>query len=366
MKKCHFFKRQLKFFSHVVSERGVEIDKEKTKAVAEFPPPQDLKALQQFLGLAGWYHKFIPANITAPLNHLKKKGTKWEWTSECQASMDDLKQALQNPPVLIQPDINKPFQVHTDASDVGLGAILTQHSDEGEKVVAYASRTLTGAEKNYSTSEKECLAVVWVVEKYRHYLEGRPFIVFTDHAVLVWAFNCPKTSSRLTRWILQLQQFNFQVHHRKGCLNMGPDALSRVYAPSSIDTAPCLHNVTPLNYLTSLTGRNSESTTVSTLTHLKDGINPRSTKERSYSFEEQQGVLYWRVPLKNRGEKYQLVVPQALISDCLYYYQDNPLGGHLGQLKTLLKILEMAWWPTVSKDVWQHVKGCETSKIQTQ
>ncbi|KAL0151249.1 hypothetical protein M9458_053440 [Cirrhinus mrigala] len=348
MKKCHFFKHQLKFLGHVVSERGVEIAREKTRAFAEFPPPQDLKALQRFLGLAGWYHKFIPrfADIAAPLNYLKKKGVKWEWTSERQNSMDALKQPLQNSPVLIQPDLSKTFQVHTDAR---------------EKVVAYASRTLTGAERNYSTSEKECLAVVWAVKKWRHYLERRQFDVFTDHAALAWAFNCPKTSSRLTRWMFRLQQFSFQVHHRKDCLNMGPDALSRVYEPPSNTAAPCLsissHHSTTLPH--SLEEIAKAQHVDNTITHLQAGMQPRSVKEQPITFEEQQGVWYCKVPLKSKGEKYQLVVPHSLINDFLHYYHDNPLGGHLGQLKTLLKILEVAWLLSVRKDVWGYVKGCE-------
>ncbi len=333
MKKCHFFKPQLKFLGRIVSGRGVEIDREKTKAVAEFPQPQDLKALQRFLGLAGWYHKFIShfADISAPLNHLKKKGVKWEWTPECQGSMNALKQALQNSPVLIQPDLNKNFQVHMDASDVGLGAILTQQSAEGEKVVAYASRTLTGAERNYSTSEKECLAVVWAVEKWRHYLEGRMFDVFTDHAALAWAFNCPKTCSRLTRWTLRLQQFNFQVHHRKGCLNMGPDALSRVCEPASSHAVPCLsitshHWSTLPHFLEEIAKAQGMDNTI---THLYSGLQPRSAKEQPITFEDHQGLWYRKVPLKNKGGKYQLVVPQSMRTNFMHYYHDNPLEAIL-------------------------------------
>lgn len=144
MKKCHFFKRQLKFLGQIISEKGVEVDREKTEADARYPPPTNLKTLQRFLGLAGRYHKFIPhfADITAPLNLKKKRNVKWDWTVECQASFDNIKHALQNTPILIKPELTKPFQVHTDTSDVGLGAILCQLTSDGEKMIAYVSQTL--------------------------------------------------------------------------------------------------------------------------------------------------------------------------------------------------------------------------------
>ena len=360
VKKCHLLKNQLTFLGHVVSGKGVEVDPEKVEAISNYPAPTDLKSLQRFLGMVGWYHKFIPrlADIVAPLNHLKKKGVQWEWSEQCQTAFEFLKGVLQTPPVLAQPRLNLGFQVHCDSSDVGLGAVLVQNVNGEEHAIAFASRALHGAELRYSTSEKECLAVVWAVEKWRHYLEGEPFDVFTDHSALAWAFNCPKTSSRLTRWTLRLQAFTFRVHYKKGCCNVVPDALSR--APSAEEGMVCVAIAnSPWADLPS-TLRDIALAQQSDATCQELGLEVGQSKPGRIHYQYQQGVLYRGVPSKYGGYNHQLVVPAKLVPEFLAYYHDSPFGGHLGRMKSLLKILDVAWWPTVHRDVWSHVRSCCT------
>ena len=167
LKKCKLLQHSLTYLGHVISREGIKTETTKVEAVQKFPVPGNVKEVQRFLGLSGWYHRFIPrfSERAAPLHALKKKGAAWEWTQECQKAFDDLKDALWRAPILQPPDFSKPFKVQTDTSEIGLGAVLAQETNGEEHVVAYASRLLHKAECAYSVSEKECLAVVWAIEK---------------------------------------------------------------------------------------------------------------------------------------------------------------------------------------------------------
>ena len=231
-----------------------------------------------------------------------------------------------------------------------------QAMDGEEKVIAFASRTLQGAELRYSTSEKEFPAVVWAVEKWRHYLDGETFQVFTDHSTLTWAFNCPKTSSRLTRWTLRLQPYSFKVNYKKGCCNVVPDALCR--APPLSEGNVCV--AVAKSYWSALPSslQDIESAQKSDILCKELGLAIEQPTPGRIHYEYQQGVLYRGVASKYGGFNYQMVTPAVLVPEFLAYFHDSPLGGHLGRMKTLLKILEVSWWPTVRKDVWSHVRAC--------
>jgi hypothetical protein len=184
--------------------------------------------VKAFLGLIVNYRKFIEhfGYLAKPLTDLLKKEKKWQWTGLEQESSETLKEKLTKFPILQYPDFSQPFILTTDASCYVLGAILSQGTLGKDGPIAYASRTLNGAELNYSTVEKECLAVVWACKHFRPYLLGKPFQIWTDHKGLIWIFNVNDPSSRLLRWCILLEEYEFEIKYKPGRQNTNADSLS--------------------------------------------------------------------------------------------------------------------------------------------
>jgi hypothetical protein len=227
--KCEFLKQELNYLGQVVTAEGVKPDARKTEAVIKFPTPKSQKDIKSFLGLAGYYRKFIAdfSAIARPLTDLLKKDKEWNWFEKEKTSFELLKFKLTNAPLLQYPDFNKPFILTTYASGYAIGAILSQGKLGQDKPIAYASRTLNNAEINYATVEKELLAIVWACMHFRPYLLGRKFQIVTDHKGLTWIFNVKDPSSRLIRWKLLLEEYDYEIQYRAGQKNCNADSLSR-------------------------------------------------------------------------------------------------------------------------------------------
>lgn len=242
-----------------------------------------------------------------------------------------------------------------------MGAVLTQETDQGENVVAYASKLLQGAEKSYSTAEKECLAGVWAVEKWREYLEGRHFDVLTDHSALTWVFNHPKPTSRITRCAIRLQSFDFTVKYLRGQCNVIPDTLLRGMEEEIPETIALSQAVSapgnlPLNWEDIERGQKEDVS----LQHLWDEAKIDDANQNRICYVIQNGYLFRCAVNKEGSQVFQVIIPTQYREQCLQFVHANPLFGHLGRMKTLRRLLEVAYWPEIRKDVWKTCKECQT------
>ncbi|CAH2088138.1 unnamed protein product [Euphydryas editha] len=228
--KSEFLKKHVKFLGHELTEQGLVPNQDKIKAVLNFPLPKTHKDIKSFLGLVGYYRKFIKdfAKLTKSMTLCLKKHKKVVHSPEFLESFNKCKQILTNAPILQYPNFDQTFILTTDASDIALGAVLSQGPVGADKPVAYASRTLSDTETRYSTIEKELLAIVWAVKYFRPYLYGRKFIIYTDHRPLTWLMSLKDPNSKLTRWKLKLAEYDYEVIYKKGKQNTNADALSRV------------------------------------------------------------------------------------------------------------------------------------------
>lgn len=233
--KSEFLKKETAFLGHIVSGDGIKPNPDKIHAVLNFPIPETQKDIKSFLGLVGYYRKFIKdfAKLTKPLTKCLKKNSKAkiQHTPEFIEAINICKHLLTHDPILEYPDFNKKFTLTTDASDVALGAVLSQT----DKPIAYASRTLSTTETHYSTTEKELLAIVWATKYFRPYLYGQKFTLITDHKPLTWLLSLKEPNAKLIRWRLKLQEFDFDILYKEGKLNTNADALSRAIIDPNVN-----------------------------------------------------------------------------------------------------------------------------------
>jgi hypothetical protein len=243
LKKCHFFKKEVSYLGHVIGQGTLSVSGKNTRALKTAKPPTTQTELRSFLGLCNVYRRFVPgfAKVAAPLNALLRKGESpqlGELTATQLQAFESLRDRLLSPPILALPKAEGQFILDTDASAEQIGCCLLQGQADGEKLpIGYWSRGLTGAERNYSTTEKECLAIVWAVLHLRSYLEGRHFVIRTDHHSLRWVLNLADAQGRLARWRLRLQEFDYEVLYLPGKAHHAADTMSRL-KPSSVEDAP--------------------------------------------------------------------------------------------------------------------------------
>ncbi|KAL4318204.1 hypothetical protein GQ457_18G013820 [Hibiscus cannabinus] len=223
--KCTFGQTKVEYLGHIISELGLVVDPTKVEAITKWPTPTNIREVRGFLGIVSYYRKFIKdfATIAAPISDLLRKGVQFEWTVEAQSAMDSLKQCLSSTPVLSLPDFTKPFQVETDASGIGIGAVLTQTC----KPLAYFSQKLCSRMRHSSTYSREIYAITQAFAKWRQYLLGRKFIILTDHRSLRELTQQTIQTPEQQRWLAKLIGYDFEIYYRLGKLNNVADALSR-------------------------------------------------------------------------------------------------------------------------------------------
>ncbi|GFU02242.1 hypothetical protein TNCV_2466171 [Trichonephila clavipes] len=352
-KKCLFAAQEVKILGHLVSSNGVRPDPDKIKAVRNFPTPKNIHDIRSFLGLCSYFRRFIKGfcYLAEPLQSLLKSGVEFHWGPEEVEAFNSLKKALTSDPVLAMYDERASTEIHTDASGYGIGAVLVQIQNNVEKVIAYASRTLTKAEKNYSTTERECLAIVWATNKFRPYIFGKHFTVVTDHHSLCWLMNLKDPSGRLARWALRLQEHDFDVKYKTGKKHSDADALLRNPVEEETETSDKFLAVTTSMNLAMEQKKDQD------LAKLK--LLSNSSKNEEFRFID--GILC-RKNFDPDGKLWLPVIPKHLRADILRHFHDAPTAGHLGFAKTYDRIRKRFYWPGMYRNVVRFPKSAHGNK----
>jgi len=376
-KKCKILEREVKFLGHVINAQGTAMDPEKVAAVRDWPNLESVRDVRGFLGLATYYRKFIKgfAEIAAPLNELLRKEQVFIMGKEQHLAKTHLINALTNGPVLAQPDITLPFVLDTDASDLGLGVVLSQNIEGNERVIAYYSKGLSRAEKNYCTTRKEMLALVCGVKHFRHYLLGKPFIVRTDHSALQWLRSFKEPEGQVARWLEVLQAYEFSVVHRKGILHSNADALSRRPCFGE-DCQSCLRKeerwgVRQITVVERWIRDQEDDVDLSLFKSRMEVFTEKPSKEEMGVMSGnnlllwkqwevmrlREGILY-RIREKGPRTVWQIVVPRKERLGILEKLHAGRSSGHFGVERTFRCLQERFYWPGYRRSVEIFCAGC--------
>ncbi|KAJ9511482.1 hypothetical protein QJQ45_029856 [Haematococcus lacustris] len=365
LSKCEFGMDQTAFLGHIVSASGIACDPAKVAAVQSWPIPTTVHEVRSFLGLANYYRRFVKdfSTIAAPLTALTRadghdKQGVVAWGQAQQSAFDALKQALVSAPVLIAPDPSQPYTLRCDASSIGIGAVLSQGTGSAERVVAYHSRKLLPAERNYPTHEQELLSLVEALKVWRHYLLGASFNLLTDN----WATKHIQTQPRLdcrrqARWMEVLQEYDCIIDHIPGKQNIVADALSRRsdYQLLSVGRRTQRNPVQVTETTISVDQsrlrniRDAAATDPQYQRHLTAAL-----KGRARQFTVQDNLLYHT----GRGTPLLYIPAGPLRTDLLCEAHDVPTAGHLGRDKTYLRLSRLVYWPRMAAAVHDYIRTC--------
>ena len=397
-KKCHLFKSRVKYLGHVVSQEGVSTDPDKIAAIKDWPVPSNTKDLRSFLGLCSYYRRYVKgfAEVAKPLYRLQERETDYVWTGECDRSFQLLKGHLTASPILAFPNADESFILDTDASNTGVGAVLSQQTDGCERVVAYYSRTLTKAERNYCVTRRELLAVILAIRNFRHYLLGKSFRVRTDHGALQWLMGFRNPDGQMARWLEELSMYEFVIEYRRGGSHGNADGLSRRPCcecskcareeekearrmKEAGETVACnvVKKPTWVQQWSSEDIRKEQradegvakmvmwkekSTTRPTWTEVaREGPDAKSYWAQWDRMVLKDGVLYrqWETEAGD-SVSLQLVLPQSYREEVLTQLHNSPTSGHLGIKKTIARVKERFYWNGYTQDVRRWCQHCDT------
>ena len=384
--KCSFFTNKCKYLGHVVTEKGVMPDPEKVQAIKDFPVPKNLFGVRSFLGLCGYYRKFIRgySNIAAPLHDLtkgySKRGKKIEvrWGEVEETAFNALKDAMTNDVVLYYPDFSKLFYLTTDASDIAIGGYLHQIDENGsDRPVLFFSKKLLDAETRYDIIDLEALAVVYGLKVSRPYILGREVEITSDNAPLVWMLKSANPSSRVARWQVLLSEYNItNIKHLAGKDNVVADALSRnIPVHDTLDQL--LEEIPSLNTIAqgksddtivdwNVSELGPEQDTVALYRELKKYLKghraslPRFVGAPLNQFQLEENILYLKTVNAYDKERYRVCLPPTYYEKALMLAHSIPISGHAGVNTTIERLKLFCYWPTIVRDAKQFVKTCKT------